>query len=149
MEVATTRVNESNELLIVNTQTDANDQLKLTEEELSSYGFFRTGGERNQFYCTVRRRVMIGHFSELKYLKSDHLYVKVFTKDKNFLLRAKLSDAEFFLPSDKFQRIHQRYIINIDYITKITVDDVWINELELPLSKQYKAALIKRLRVFP
>jgi DNA-binding LytR/AlgR family response regulator len=138
MEVATTRVNESNELLIVNTQTDANDQLKLTEEELSSYGFFKTGGELNKFY-----------FSELKYLKSDHLYVKVFTKDKNFLLRAKLSDAEFFLPSDKFQRIHQRYIINIDYITKITVDDVWINELELPLSKQYKAALIKRLRVFP
>lgn len=72
------------------------------------------------------------------YVHSDHVYVFLITKTKKIPLRNKLEDVEHYLPAQNFQRIHQRYVVNIDHLTKVTSEAVFIENIELPLSKKYK-----------
>ena len=87
-------------------------------------------------------------FDEIKYIYSDHVYVFIVTFNKKIPLRSKLEDIENFLPNNPFQRIHQRFIVNIDHIIKVNTDVVFMEEQELPLSKKYKKALLSNMNIF-
>lgn len=84
---------------------------------------------------------------DIYYLQSDHVYVKVITKDKEFLIRSSLQHyAENFDPR-KFFRIGKRNIINVDHIQKLDGASVTINGNVLPMAKQFRDELLKRLRL--
>ena len=98
------------------------------------YAFFKSGTEIVKVF-----------FSDIIYVQSDHVYVFLHTSAKKIALRAKLEDIESYLPAHLFQRIHQRYIINMEQIIKVNNDSVFLNELELPLAKKYKKDMFDRL----
>jgi len=86
-------------------------------------------------------------FKDIYYLQSDHVYVKVITKDKEFLIRSSLQAyAENFDPQ-KFFRIGKSHIINVDHIQKMDGASVTIDGKVLPMAKQFKDELLKRLRL--
>ncbi len=88
------------------------------------------------------------YFEEIMYVHSDHVYVFLITKTKKIPLRNKLEDLEHYLPAQNFQRIHQRYVVNIDHLTKVTSEAVFIENIELPLSKKYKKTLLQHMNIF-
>jgi DNA-binding LytR/AlgR family response regulator len=84
---------------------------------------------------------------DIYYLQSDHVYVKVITKDKEFLIRSSLQHyAENFDPQ-KFFRIGKSHIINVDHIQKLDGASVTIKGNVLPMAKQFRDELLKRLRL--
>lgn len=87
------------------------------------------------------------NFAEIKYLQSDHVYVFLYTENKKIPLRAKLDTIEHYLPAANFQRIHMRYLINIDHITKVTSDLVFIDKIELPISRKFKKDLLAKMHI--
>jgi|GEM_PF-1223535 len=109
-------------------------QVELRKNE---YAFFKSGIEIIKVF-----------YNEIKYIHSDHVYVFLVTFNKKIPLRAKLEDIENYLPENTFHRIHQRYIINLDHITKVNTDVVFLDENELPLSKKYKKSLLSQMNVF-
>ena len=77
----------------------------------------------------------------------DHVYVKAITKNKEFLIRSSLQAyAENFDPR-KFFRIGKSHIINVDHIQKMDGASVTIDGKVLPMSKQFRDELLKRLRL--
>ena len=63
------------------------------------------------------------------------------------MVRASLNEyLEKFEPA-KFIRVHQRYAVNINKIDKINSEDLLINNHEIPISKSYKSALMKKLHL--
>ncbi len=102
-----------------------------------NYAFFKSGVEIVKIY-----------FEEIMYVHSDHVYVFLITKTKKIPLRNKLEDVEHYLPAQNFQRIHQRYVVNIDHLTKVTSEAVFIENIELPLSKKYKKTLLQHMNIF-
>lgn len=108
-----------------------NGQLK------NNYAFFKSGIEIIKVF-----------FSEILYIQSDHVYVYLITTNKKIPLRAKLEGIENYLPAMLFQRVHQRYIVNIDHISRLNSDAVFLENIELPLSKKYKKTLVKHMNVF-
>ena len=86
-------------------------------------------------------------FKDICYLQSDHVYVKVITKDKEFLIRSSLQAyAENFDPQ-KFFRIGKSHVINVDHIQKMDGASVTIDGKVLPMAKQFRDELLKRLRL--
>ena len=104
----------------------------------------------NDYYTFVKSGTNIFkiQFGELLYIQSEHVYIILNSGNKKVPIRAKLDDIENHLPKRKFQRIHQRYIVNIDHITKVNSEVVYIQDIELPLSSKYKRILLDKMDIF-
>jgi len=88
--------------------------------------------------------------SDIKYLQADGKYTKIFTADNNeHLINDSFSDLDNRLPRN-FTRTHRSYIVNIDYLKKITkwfsgqykiiLDDE--AKTQIPISKSYKSNIL-------
>ena len=86
-------------------------------------------------------------FTDITYVKAEHVYVEVYThSDKKHLLRSSLADFSKKLPNNFF-RTHRSYIINLDYLDTINYLNVIINGKEVPIGKNYRDELLKRVNV--
>lgn len=83
----------------------------------------------------------------ISFLKSDHVYVEVHTIDKKkHLIRGSLTDLSERLPRN-FYRTHRSYTINVDQMEAINSAYVIINDEQVPIGKNYRDDLLKKLRV--
>jgi DNA-binding LytR/AlgR family response regulator len=87
--------------------------------------------------------------SSIVYLEADSNYTYIHCADgKKMLLSRTIKYLKAYLPEDKFIRIHQSYLVNIDYIstaekTKITLRD---NKC-LPVSRRHGTLISKQILV--
>ena len=85
--------------------------------------------------------------ADILFLKSDHVYINIFTKDgKVHLIRSSLSSLLERLP-DYFFKIQRSYVINLNAIDNIGLVYVNIGKHELPFGKGYRTKLLKLLHV--
>jgi DNA-binding LytR/AlgR family response regulator len=86
-------------------------------------------------------------FSNILYLKSDHIYIEIFTvDDKKHVVRGSLNDYINKLGLSFF-RSHRSVIINLDHLAEIKSSTVCLNEMqeELPIGKKQRDELIEKL----
>ncbi|MDE7310712.1 MAG: LytTR family DNA-binding domain-containing protein [Eubacterium sp.] len=80
-------------------------------------------------------------FHEICYFKSDRRTIHAKIQDGSTVsFYRKLGEVEAELPGF-FQRIHNRYIVNLHYISRVEAAKCICNEKELPVSRTYKLAL--------
>lgn len=83
---------------------------------------------------------------DILWIKSDGNYLEIKTNKKDELVRASLSNfIERLTP--EFFRSHKSYIVNLNYITKIETNSVYINDVKIPLSKSYYEDLVNKLNI--
>jgi len=86
-------------------------------------------------------------FDDILFLKSDHIYVEIHTKDsEKFLVRDSLSKYLEVL-SRQFVRVHRRFIVNTNYVKTIENESLYVNEHEIPLAKLYKKELLDKMNL--
>ena len=78
---------------------------------------------------------------DILYIKSDNIYLEIFTKHKKHLYRSKLSKIMDELQNEDFVRVHRSFIINKNFIDKVAAKQVVINNEIIPISKTYKDSL--------
>lgn len=78
--------------------------------------------------------------TKIIYLESQRWSVIIHTEDENFKIVSKLGEEEKRLTAHGFIRIHQSYLINMQYIKKFLSDKVFLKDQEepLPVSRKYK-----------
>lgn len=71
-------------------------------------------------------------------------YIKIHLKStaKPIVTRIPMKTIEEQLPASKFLRIHKSYIVSVTYITAIRKNSVFMGELELPVSENYREMLL-------
>lgn len=79
---------------------------------------------------------------DVLYFKSDNVYVEVFLENKSYVLRKQLKELENDL-SHHFQRCHKSFIVNMTKISRIKGYFIYLNEIEIPLSRTYRNNFIK------
>lgn len=85
--------------------------------------------------------------SDIRYLKSDHVYVELFTvHDTKHLIRGSLTDLSARLPKN-FYRTHRSYTINVDQMDAINSAYVLIDNQQIPIGKSYRDDLMNKIRV--
>jgi two-component system LytT family response regulator len=79
---------------------------------------------------------------DMLYLEGVKDYVRVhYVQDKKLLpllVRISMKAMEDMLPAGQFYRIHKSYIVNAAGITAIRKNSIFLSNLELPVSDQYK-----------
>lgn len=78
--------------------------------------------------------------SQVKYFLSDRRSVTAVTTEDSFIFYGKLSDVELELP-DFFIRIHNRYLLNLNYLQSIEGNQALVDGEMLPISRACKQAL--------
>lgn len=74
------------------------------------------------------------------YFSSDKRNITAVTKTSAITFYEKLSDLQEKLP-DYFIRIHNRYLVNLNYITSVDASTAVCSGNSLPVSRQYKQSL--------
>lgn len=77
------------------------------------------------------------NLNDTLYFISDRRLIHAITATKDFEFYEKMDDLEQRLP-EYFIRIHQRYLVNLNYITSTKDTSVFLNDIELPISRSHK-----------
>lgn len=86
-------------------------------------------------------------FSDILYLKSEHVYVEVITRGKNTLVRTSMKD---FLPkfnNASFFQVHRSYVVNLEHVVGIKTSTLEVGTEEVPIGKSYRAELLQKLNL--
>jgi len=86
------------------------------------------------------------HIDDVLFLKAEIDYVNVVTNEKSILILDSLRNWNEKLQKFKFIQIHRSYIINIDKITKIQGNQVFISDTVIPIGKTYKEGFMKKIK---
>ena len=82
--------------------------------------------------------------NNIMYFESDKDFVKIHTTEKYYMELQSLKHYEETLP-ENFIRIHKSFIINKDKLETIESSRLIINDQKLPVGRNYKDQLFKKL----
>jgi two-component system LytT family response regulator len=84
-----------------------------------------------RFFVRDRGRLVPVDAREIVRLEADDDYVRVFTRDRNYLVYLTLNDFERRLDAQRFLRIHRTHMVNLDYVQQIVPMDGGRMQVEL------------------
>lgn len=82
---------------------------------------------------------------DIQYIESMDDYVKVHTSQKTLVCYLRLLGLEKMLNGGQFIRIHRAYIVNIKHIAMFTTSMVEIAGKQIPIGRNYREEVAKRL----
>lgn len=74
---------------------------------------------------------------EILYMQSEGNYVHLFIENKEHICRFKLEDLIAEINNSQIQKTHRRFAVNVSKLTRIDKKSVFINDLEIPISKTF------------
>ncbi|MDT8416014.1 MAG: LytTR family transcriptional regulator DNA-binding domain-containing protein [Flavobacteriaceae bacterium] len=83
---------------------------------------------------------------EIFYIEAERNYCRIHTKEKEYLQVMTLKDMEEKLPQNHFLRIHRSFIINLSQIDEVATDHLVVSRKAIPISKNLRGELLKRLQ---
>ena len=88
----------------------------------------------------VRGQLLRVPLTEITIIQSDGNYCYFFHGDRKLVQKVSLSTVAEQLPPSHFSRIHQRYMVNLNYIQMVepSKNTVRIVEKELPIGRKFK-----------
>jgi DNA-binding LytR/AlgR family response regulator len=84
---------------------------------------------------------------DILFIESMGDYVKFVTRDKKYVSYNSLKNLEEKVNKDCFMKVHRSYIINLLKIDDIRENDLFINGIEIPISKNLRADVLRRLTI--
>ncbi len=83
---------------------------------------------------------------DINYLQAEGSYSKFITNQKEYFLSGNLQNISKKLRNPSFIRIHRSYVVNVDNITGLDNDYVFIGEKNIPISRSYREEVNRILR---
>lgn len=98
-------------------------------------------------YINVDKTIHKILLKDIKYILSEKNYVTIVSTKTKFSYLESLKNLETKLPSNQFIRSHKSFIINSNYITKISGNQLFMNEVSMPIGRAYKSTLMEKLNL--
>jgi len=120
-----------------------------TSIEIALFNYQKTKNvevKKKDFVFVKQKQLFIKiYFKDILFLKSDHVYTEIFVDNgEKYIIRESLGEYANQLNED-FVRVHRSYIVNFQHITKVEANQLWINEFEVPISKQHRNDILEKL----
>lgn len=74
-------------------------------------------------------------------------YIIIYTTEKKYTLRNSLAWALENVPKDIFVKVHRAFIVNINHINELTIQQIKVNNTTIPVSRLYKDELLKKFKI--
>ncbi len=85
-------------------------------------------------------------FDDILLVKASGNYIEIIVPEKKHVLKSSLKYFIQIIPERKFFQCHRSYIINLEKVDKIGYKNLIINGLEVPIVKDQRDDLLKRLQ---
>ena len=100
-----------------------------------AYIFLKTGKTQTKVYL-----------KDIIYVEGLKDFTKVHTSKKTFVASERLSYMLDKLPENRFARIHKCYIVALDKITSISLDEAVVDNKTLPIGRIFKQEFLKKIK---
>ncbi len=92
---------------------------------------------QDTFYARDGNKNVRIKLSEVLYIKSEDNYVAFILPDTQTMALYSLKDLESKLPNN-FKRVHRSFIVNLDKIDYIILDEISIRNKKIPIGQKYR-----------
>jgi len=96
------------------------------------------------FTIKENKRIYKVDINELFLLQAYGDYVRIYTQEKKYVTKGKLSQVKIELP-DNFLQVHRSYIINLNHLKYLEGNMVQVASESVPVSLSYRDSLLKYL----
>ena len=121
---------------------EALDKLSINDEMTSA-----TSNAGNHIFIKSDGKLVRLNNDDILFIEGMGDYVKFVTRDKKYVSYNSLKNLEEKVNKDCFMKVHRSYIINLLKIDDIRENDLFINGIEIPISKNLRADVLKRLTI--
>lgn len=85
--------------------------------------------------------------NDISVIEVDGKYCEVYTSERKLLVRTSLKELFHRLPENLFLQTHRNFLVNVNQIEQIELDNdiIKTKEREVPISKNYKSAIMNNL----
>lgn len=94
-------------------------------------------------FLKVDSKLVKVNFSEIMYVEGMKDYLKVFLKDKFYVVHQTMKRFEESLPHGQFVRVHKSYIVSLPAVKTIIGNYIEVNDQHIPIGANYKDELIQ------
>jgi DNA-binding LytR/AlgR family response regulator len=94
-------------------------------------------------FLKVDGKLVKVNFSEIMYVEGMKDYLKVFLKDKFYVVHQTMKKFEESLPHQQFVRVHKSYIVSLPAVKTIIGNYIEVNDQHIPIGANYKDELIQ------
>lgn len=110
----------------------------------------KTSKRNNNTITTIsiranRKNVRI-ELNNILYIEAVKDYVKIVLPNQSFLTKYSIGNFHKTLPPEQFIRIHKSFIVAKHNVTAFTSHDVEIDEIELPIGRQFKEGFLNKMK---
>jgi len=124
-------------LKIPDNESAVSDESVLADELKTKYSFFN-----DCMFLPVDDQLIKLNYSDIFYVKSDNVYVEIYTRTQTYLLRSSLTNFLAKMPNSIFFRTHKSYGVNIQHVDAVNHIDLVIRDTKIPISKSFKQFLL-------
>lgn len=97
------------------------------------------------FFIKCNQKLEKIFYSSVLYFEGMSNYIIIHTDQKKYVTYLTFKKVEESLPPQLFLRIHKSFLVSIGAISTIDQNDLYINDICLPISKSYKDEVMKRI----
>jgi DNA-binding LytR/AlgR family response regulator len=94
-------------------------------------------------FLKVDGKLIKVNFSEIMYVEGMKDYLKVFLRDKFYVVHQTMKKFEESLPHQQFVRVHKSYIVSLPAVKTIIGNYIEVNDQHIPIGANYKDELIQ------
>lgn len=85
------------------------------------------------------------NFNDVLYIESMQNYCIIHTPARKLIAYITLTGLEEKLSLTRFMRVHKSYIVNLEKVTALDGNDLFINKAQIPISRNLKEEVMKRV----
>jgi DNA-binding LytR/AlgR family response regulator len=81
-------------------------------------------------------------WDDILFVEAMQNYLKLYLKEKMFVIHQTMASLEEMLPKDQFYRVHNSFLVNVSQIESVSGRRLFINSHEIPVSKHRREAFL-------
>ena len=102
---------------------------------------------KEHLFIKVRSQIVKVRLDNIDYMEVEDRYCTIVSGDQKYVARVGLNEMEEKIAGNQFYRIHRKYLVNLEKVTSIDIamNTILLDTIELPISRNSKDELLKRL----
>lgn len=128
--------------LLVSRLTHEKEEDTGAEDAINEGSYFLS----DRIFIRFKERMVKVFLNDIKYIEAERAYCRIHTTDKEYLITLPLKAFSEKLEADHFLRVHRSYMVNLSKVDELGEDYVVVGRKMIPVSKNYKDVVARRLR---
>lgn len=84
-------------------------------------------------------------WDDILFVEAMQNYLKLYLKEKTFVIHQTMVSLEDILPKDQFYRVHNSYLVNTNFIESISGGRLFVDNHEIPISKHRRESFLNSI----